>query len=173
MLETIKKYISKQLKYNGIKIEQIYQFNKLNDSFKNELLNGFYFYIKENDLDLFLLTIFFNLTGNYPSTNNLLICNKDTSFEEIQSIINQAINCEFSNLFIIAKCELLNSHTKRKLIHKLKKKTSINIKNILIIIFSNKDSDLHKLILKIQHFNNINLENFKKIKENMDNSHKK
>ena len=128
MLETIKKYISKQLKYNGIKIEQIYQFNKLNDSFKNELLNGFYFYIKENDLDLFLLTIFFNLTGNYPSINNLLLCNKDTSFEEIQSIINQAINCEFSNLFIIAKCELLNSHTKRKLIHKLKKKHPLILK---------------------------------------------
>ena len=173
ILKSIQNYISKQLKYNNCSIDRIYQNNKVADNYKNILSTGFYFFTKEIDLELFLITTFFNLTLNFPSTNNLLLCNKDTCIEEIQCILNQAINCEFNSLFIIAKCELLNAYTKRKFIYELKEKSSIIVGNILVVIFSDKDSDLHKSILKIKHIKQINLENLKNINISMDNSRKK
>jgi hypothetical protein len=112
MIKNIKNYLVEQLEYNKQTIENIYQNNKISNNFiKN--LNGFYYYLRGNDVELFLLTMFFNITGKYPSNNNLLLCNKDTSFEEIQTFIKRAIYCEYQNFFVIAKCELLRLYTKK------------------------------------------------------------
>ena len=171
MIKNIQLYIKHQLNKNRKNIDNIYQKNIIMDPFKNQLNKGFYFYLKGNDLELFVLTIFFNITGKYPSSNNLLLCNNDTTFEEIQSIINRAIYCDNNNLFIIAKCELLNAYQKRKLIYELKKKTSVNtnIKNVLIIVFSHQDSDFHKLIMKIKRINTIDFDKLQKKQNYMDN----
>ena len=174
ILKNIQKYILHQLNYNHENINKIYEKNKIKNTYQKSLANGFYFYLKGRDLELFLINLFFNITGNYPSINNLLLCNKDTTFEEIQSFINRAIYCEYNNLFIIAKCELLNFSAKRKLIQEIKEKSFINIENILVIVFSNEDSDFHKSILKIKNrINSYNFEGLKKGKENIDNSNEK
>ena len=54
----------------------------------------------------------------------------------------------------------------------MKKKSPFNIENNLIFIFSDKDSDFHKLILKIRRIHSIKFENLRS-KKIMDNSHEK
>ena len=153
LINNIKNYLNNQLKYNNQTIEKIYQNNKISNNLINQLNGGFYYYLRGNDVELFLLTMFFNITGNYPSNNNLLLCNKDTCFEEIQSFIRRAVYCEYQNLFVIAKCELLKLHRKKKLLSELKKKSSIQTKNVIVVVFSEEESDFHKLISKLKNIN--------------------
>ena len=169
MILNIKEYLNQQLKYNNQRIENIYQKNIISNNFINFLGGGFYYYLYGIDVELFLLTIFFNITGKYPSNNNLLLCNKETCFEEIQSFIRRAIYCDNRNLFIIAKCELLKLSQKKKLIGELKQKSLIQTKNVIVIVFSEQESDFHKLISKLK---NINVFQFEKLKtqSKMDNS---
>ena len=160
MIKTIHEYINMQLNYNNQTLEGIFKENQIvNKNYKNK--GGIYFYLNEKDIELFILNCFINITEKLPSSNNLLICNKDTSFEEVQCIINKFIYLKNNNLFIIAKCDLLNTHNKRKLINELKDKSLLNDNNnILLIIFSENDSDFHKSILKIEKINSFNLNNF-------------
>ena len=168
MIKNIKNYLVEQLEYNKQTIENIYQNNKISNNFiKN--LNGFYYYLRGNDVELFLLTMFFNITGKYPSNNNLLLCNKDTSFEEIQTFIKRAIYCEYQNFFVIAKCELLRLYKKKKLIRELKNKSSVQTKNAIVIVFSEEESDFHKLISKLKNINVFQFEQYN-TKNKMDNS---
>ena len=164
MINNIKSYLVEELEYNKQTIENIYQNNKISNNFiKN--LNGFYYYLQGIDVELFLLTMFFNITEKLPSNNNLLLCNKDTSFEEIHSFIKRAIYCEYQNLFAIAKCELLRLHIKKKLIGELKEKSLIQTKNAIVIIFSEEESDFHKLISKLKNINNFQFEQYKSNKK--------
>ena len=166
MIKNIKNYLVEQLEYNKQTIENIYQNNKISNNFiKN--LSGFYYYLIGKNEELFLLTMFFNITGKDPSNNNLLLCNKDTSFEEVQTFIKRAIYCEYQNFFVIAKCELLRLYKKKKLISELRKKSSVQTKNVIVIVFSNEESDFHKLISKLKNINVFQFEQYK-TKDKMD-----
>ena len=159
MIQNIKQYIGRQMAKNKLNFKKIIEHNQINEiNYKNK--GGIYFYLQEQYLEYQLLVLFYNMTGNFPSNNNLLICSKDTSFEEIQSILNRAIYFENNNLFVIAKCEELNINQKRKFLNELKSKISqpnFNIKNILIINFSENDPDFHKEISKLKIINSFDL----------------
>ena len=157
MIQNVKDYINRQLKFNGQKINQIFKENQI--TIKNFKYNGgIYYYSHEKDIEFFLSNLIYNMCGKLPSSNNVLICNKDTTFEEIQCIINKSIYLKYNNIFIIANCNLLSAYSKRKLIKELKEKsTSVNFENLLVIIFSDNDSDFHKLITRIEKINSIDL----------------
>ena len=160
MINSIHEYINLQLNYNRQNLDGIFKENQIIDKkFKNK--GGIFYYLYDKDVELFLLNYIIAITGKLPSSNNLLICNKDTSFEEIQSIINKALYLGNNNFFVIAKSELLNTHHKRKLLTLLKEKSSLNFNNILLIIFSQNDSNFHKSISKIEKISSLDLKNLK------------
>ena len=63
--------------------------------------------MKYDNYNLFnnILNIYLNLTNNVPLINTLLICNKDTTNEEISSFFYRAILCDLPILFLITNIE--------------------------------------------------------------------
>ena len=170
MINNIKLYIEKQFTYNGKDIKEIYLKNQIqiseNDEDKNNRLiikendyQGFYYYptnIEENDI----LNFFFVLTQSIPMNTNILYCNKETSFREIQTFILRAIYCQIHSLFIIFIPEYINNAQKIYLLKNLRTKAlkeQFMMKSCLVVLFNLSDSEFHQSITKVYKINLINL----------------
>ena len=66
-----------------------------------------------------ILNIYLNLTGNIPIINTLLICNEDTSIEQIRAFLYRAFFCETHTLFLICNMEYLDLSASNSLIRTL------------------------------------------------------
>ena len=65
---------------------------------------GIYLYESKNEsksMEDDILKIFLHLTGKTPIAQNILISNKETSYEEMQSFFYRAILCQYNTLFIV------------------------------------------------------------------------
>jgi len=60
-------------------------------------------------MEKFIINLFLDKIGIYPIAQNVLITNKETSDEEIQSFLARAILCNYNTLFVI---EINNSISK-------------------------------------------------------------
>ena len=141
---------------NNINLPEIYRKNQVLP--ENELSPGLYRKTKSgqsssSDLINNILNIYLNLTGNVPIINTLLICNEDTSTEQIRAFLYRAFYCEIPALFLICNMECLDLSATTNLIKTLKelyklKKGRIN--SYLLFIYEKVNSglvrDLEKLI---------------------------
>ena len=62
------------------------------------------FYLKKCDnrlMEEIILNLFLEKLGELPIAQNVLICSKETSIEELQSFLYRAILCEHNTLFVI------------------------------------------------------------------------
>ena len=175
-IENINIFLEKLFEKNNINLEEIYNRNKVME--ECDLKPGLYRKIKGGDyIDLLnnILNIYFNLTGNAPIINTLLICNEDTNIEQIRSFLYRAIFCEYPALFLISNMECLDFSATRNLISTLKKIYKIKNKKInsyLLFIYEKGESglvrDLEKLIPERNILNNSFLEKPTKINEKFD-----
>ena len=96
-------YISSVLKENGNSIEDLYEKMKIKTNSKDELIyKGIYLYKSDyNSMEEDILKIFIEKTKNIPIAQNILISNKETSFDEIQAFFHRAFLCRFNTLFAI------------------------------------------------------------------------
>ena len=176
-IENINIYLEKLFEKNNVKLEDIYNKNKILEDI--DLKPGLYRKAKGgeySDLLNNILNIYFNLTGNSPIINTLLICNEDTNIEQIRAFLYRAIFCEEPILFILANMECLEFSVTRflvstlKKIYKLKNKT---INSYLLFIYEKIESGLVRDIEKLIPEKNILLDKFlqkpDKIKETFDN----
>ena len=102
--ENISNYINTLFQNNGLNIEKHYEnilIKEQNDN-KNNKLKGLYIYESQSDsMEEDILQIFLNKIGTIPLAQNILISNKETSYEEMQAFFNRAILCKFNTLFIV------------------------------------------------------------------------
>ena len=56
-------------------------------------------------MEEYIIYLFWEKIVELPIAQNILICSKDTSFEEIQSFLYRAILCDYNTLFIIELTE--------------------------------------------------------------------
>ena len=98
--DNISDYISSVFKNNGLSYEKHYEKMIIHS---NNSLKGIYLYESSNSesMEVDILNIFLENTGNLPIAQNILISNKETSYEEMQSFFNRAILCKFNTLFIV------------------------------------------------------------------------
>ena len=156
LLENINSFLEKLFRNNNIKINEIYERNLILP--ENDLSPGLYRKTKSgqstsSDLIYNILNIYLNLTGSVPIINTLLICNEDTSSEQIRAFLYRAFFCETHTLFLICNMECLDLSSTNNLVKTLKelyasKKGRINT-NILFIyekVNSGLVRDLEKLI---------------------------
>ena len=100
-----------------------------------------------------ILNIYLNLTNNIPTVNTLLICNKDTSIENIRAFLYRAILCEKPILFVISNIECLElSNIKNvindlKILYKTKKNKKIN--SYLIILYEKVESGFARFLERL------------------------
>jgi len=94
-------YISSVLQSNGISIEELYEKMKIKSN-DGKIYKGIYLYKSDyNSIEEDILKIFIEKTRNIPIAQNILISNKETSFEEIQAFFYRAFLCRFNTLFAI------------------------------------------------------------------------
>ena len=97
-------YISSIMKENETNIEEIYERMKIksNKNDDGQIYKGIYLYkSNSNSMEEDILKIFIEKTKNIPIAQNILISNKETSYEEIQAFFHRAFLCRFNTLFTI------------------------------------------------------------------------
>lgn len=101
--EIYNNYISSVMKENGVSIEELYEKMKIKSDKDNEqIYKGLYLYkSNDNSMEEDILKIFIEKTRNIPIAQNILISNKETSYEEIQAFFYRAFLCRFNTLFAI------------------------------------------------------------------------
>jgi hypothetical protein len=144
-INNCEKFLNEVLKINNIKLEDIYNNTLIKKDIKEKYRGLYTFLCEKLEKDLF--QIYKYLTGNIPIAQNILLCNKDTTNEEITSFIYRAVKCKFNSCFIIGGMELLNFEQKSAMINLLDQfyqKDGDKINSCLIILFINKASDIFK-----------------------------
>ena len=152
-LENINQYLELLFKYNDINIDQLYEQNKLLEDIK--LTPGLYRRVKsgENeDVINIILNIYLNLTNNAPIINTLLICNEDTTVENIKSFLYRAILCDKPILFVISNIECMELSIVKnliritKILYKEKKNKKIN--SYVLFLYEKIESGLARFLEK-------------------------
>ena len=138
-------YLNDILKENELTLEQIYKPTIINKKVLNDD-NGLFTHICAI-LEKNIFQIYKYLTGNNPIAQNILLCNKETSNEEITAFLYRAILCEFNSCFIIAGLESIETEKKEKILEILNNffpKGDEEIKSCLFFLFQNNNSDIYK-----------------------------
>ena len=104
--ENICEYITSLFRENNTSLEEHYEKMSIINEYKKKY-KGIYLYESlSKSMEEDILLIFLEYTRNLPIAQNILIINKETSYEEMQAFFNRAILCKFNTLFVI---ELNNS----------------------------------------------------------------
>ena len=149
------RFLNEVLKVNNIKLEDIYKKSLIKNNIKEKYKGVFTFLCEKLEKDLF--QIFKYLTGNNPIAQNILICKKDTTNEEINAFLYRAIKCKFYSCFIIGGLEALEFGQKSLLIELLDnffQKGNEKMSSCLIFLYANKDSDIYRN-LEMKRYRNI------------------
>ena len=104
--DNISKYITTVFQNNNLSLEKHYEKILIKESNQNEnknnKLKGLYIYESQsNSMEEDILQIFLDKIGKIPIAQNILISNKETSYEEMQAFFNRAILCKYNTLFVV------------------------------------------------------------------------
>ena len=133
-------YLKKVLEVNNLTLENIYKPSLINqNNLKNNI--GIFTYVCEKpEKNLFQIYKF--LTGNNPIAQNILLCNKMTSNEEITAFLYRAILCDYNSCFIVAGLELLETEKKTTILDILNnffQRGNEKINSCLIFLYMSKN----------------------------------
>ena len=161
-------FLEEQLTFNKLNIKDIYKKNQIkiikkpyqnknieNKQNKNNIkYKGIFFYLTHKNQELESLGLYFCLTKNLPINSCFLYCNKETSIEELKTFLTRCVFCEYNILFCMVNVNLLNSIIRREFLYLVKnvahKKGKV-MESCLIIIFNDKDNDIHNMLLKTKN----------------------
>ena len=130
----IANYISSLFKNNNTSLQKNYEKMILID--KNSF-KGIYLNVCENEIiEESLLHLFKEKIGFFPTVQNILFCDKETSFEEIKAFCYRAILCEYNALFSIL---IYNSFSESQ------KNVMFNCINKLLDYQNKKYNELNKI----------------------------
>ena len=106
IFESMSNYLIDLFNTNGLNFDKHYEKMKI----KKENTKGISLHqCTDKSMEEYILNDVFNeYLGKLPIAQNVLICSKETSIEEMQSFLYRAILCEYNTLFVI---EILKSFT--------------------------------------------------------------
>jgi len=145
-INNCEKYLNEVLKINKLDLRKIYETTIIRQKYKGERYQGVYTYLFE-ELEKELFQIYKYLTGNNPIAQNILLCNKEITKEEITSFLYRAIKCEFESCFIVGGIEMLDNKQKITILDLLNHffpKGDEEINSCVIFFYSNKNSDIYR-----------------------------
>ncbi len=115
IFDNLSKYIISLFKKNNLSYQKHYE-NMLIKSEKKYKCICFYIYKCENlSMEEYILYLYQENLKKLPISQNILICNSETSIEEMKSFFYRAILCDFNTLFVI---EILESFSNFQYIKK-------------------------------------------------------
>ena len=145
-INNCEKYLNEVLKINNLNLEKIYEPTIIKQKDKKKKFQGIYTFLSEK-LERELFQIYKYLTDNNPIAQNVLLCNKDTTNEEITSFLYRAIKCEFESCFVVGGIEMLGNSQKITVLDLLNHffpRGDEKIKSCVIFLYSYKNSDIYK-----------------------------
>ena len=105
IFESMSNYLIDLFNTNGLDFDKHYEKMQI----KEENIRGISIHqCKEKSMEEYILNLFSDYLGKLPIAQNVLICSKETSIEEMQSFLYRAILCEYNTLFAV---EILKSFT--------------------------------------------------------------
>ena len=158
-IENINNYLEELFFINKANINEIQESNKVLP--ESKLSPGLYKLERKFDnseLNVNILNIYINLTGNIPLINTLLICNEETSVEKLKSFLYRAFFNKEPVLYVIAHLECLELSIIQKFIKDLNflyNKLNRVVRSYLIIIYQEENSGLGRELKKIISDKNI------------------
>jgi hypothetical protein len=156
IINNCERFLNELLKRKNLNLEKIYKDSLIHENYK---YNGVYMYFcKQLEKDLF--QIYKYLTKKTPIAQNILLCNKETSNEELISFLYRAILCQFNSCFIVGGIELLEFEKKSKfleLLNNLFLDIHDNMKSCLIILYNNRNSDIVKSLNLLKNKQDLNI----------------
>ena len=134
--KNINEYVGTLFQNNGLTLSKHYEKIKI----KNGTIETKGIYIYESDSESMeedILEIFLDKIGRLPVAQNILITNKETSYEEMQAFLNRAILCRYNTLFVIeinesfsqSQQRYLNRFVDKLISYKNTKVEKVDIKN--------------------------------------------
>ena len=159
LMTNCENYLNEVLKINDLSLEKIYKESLIKKEIGYVEFKGLYIY-RCLELEKELFQIYKQLTSNIPIAQNILLCNKNTSNEEITSFLYRAVFCKSNACFIIGGIELLKSHQKVSLLEILK---SIYVDyhkrmdSCLIILYTNNSTDIFRSLETIRYIKILSL----------------
>ena len=145
-------YFEKLLKLNEISLDEIYEKNIIKSNIEFEKYRGIFSY-SCYDLGKELFQLYKYLTGNSPNAQNILFCNKETTYGEITAFLYRAILCDFHSCFIIGGIELLEQRTKNYMVNLLNiilNEIKGVMNSCLIFININENTDINAFLKTIK-----------------------
>ena len=104
IFESISNYLISLFKANKLDLDKLYDNMLIKEDKKNK---GISLQECQNEsIEEYILSLFKDNLGKLPIAQNILICSKETSIEEVQSFLYRAILCDYNTLFVI---EILKS----------------------------------------------------------------
>ena len=182
ILRNISNYIQNYFKDNYNSLENFYNEYKV---IKEEKGIYYYFNSEESSIEKKAIDLFIEFTDKYPLSQNILLINRNTSPEELESFLYRSILCKYHSLFIIGINDILASQEDflmkkvNFLIKYIKKRDNPNstnkrrieadIKPCIIFIY-NKNISQNKFIEQIKKIASYKNLSRKKKKENENNN---
>ena len=138
-------------------LEECFLENKLSISrilVQNTLLikkEGLYRVAAFSEIEKNLVSLYKQLTGNFPLSNTVLFCNEFTSNEEIKAFLYLSFRSDYPALFCLLGIEKLDSEKRVKtikLINKFNQKYKEDIRSCIVILYL-KNTEIEKTLTKI------------------------
>ena len=105
IFESMSQYLISLFQTNKLDFDKLYDNMKIKEDYKN--IKGISIKKCENEsIEKYILYLYEEYLEKLPIAQNILICSKETSTEELQSFLYRAILCEYNTLFVI---EILQS----------------------------------------------------------------
>ena len=149
MLNNCELFLGYVLEENQLKIEDIYETNKIK---RPGYIGLHLYYMKVEDMEKEIIEWYELLTGNIPTAHTTLLCNDDTTIEEIIAFLFRAIFCKYYVFFTITNVEYLSLDIKNKIIEILNIFYVENKEKMvacLNFIFNSKDSEIYEQIREL------------------------
>ena len=167
-LENTNLFLNKLFEENNISKDIIFK----NSILKNPDNKGLKSHFTSNiEMEKDVIRYFKYLTGNLPSPQTLLMCNEETTSEEITAFLYKAILCEYSALFVVMKIESLEIEIRQDILDILNTlflRNRKNMKSCLLFIYDDMTTDIINEIKKINGHNILEIYTEKEVNINDD-----
>jgi hypothetical protein len=170
-MDECEKFFINLIKKNELSLDDVYKNNLIKKEFKQQYI-GIYLNSCSN-VEKEIIQYFKYFTNNLPLSNTLLMCDENTTTEEIIPFLYRSILCKQNVCFCIARAEYLSKENKTLIINIIKEifekenlKYSLkNMKSCLFIMTSNLEDELCKSVFNLKFVKLLeNIKDFNKIK---------
>ena len=154
MFMNIENYLEKIIQENEFNEEKIFENSIItNNDYMDK--KGIFIYGNKNIYEQ-TLKFYKCLVGKIPPKYSILLCNEETTLEELLAFLYLSLLCKFHSLFIILKPDKLKISLQITLQEKIESFENSQINSLIIILFNNiGESDIGKELLTIKFIKKI------------------